>query len=126
MTQIKQLPRFIHLDDQYAVNRYTIAYIRTPEAVFFAWSKLNKTEKYNRKTGRILSSKRLSAYFTQDVASDYCGVLTKAEIFKPLMTLNNTLSDQCLSGLTLMDLKHRKIGNAIIDHMDHVDGNILC
>lgn len=123
----KQLPRFIHLDDQYAINRYTVAYVRTPEAVFFAWSKLSKTDNYNKKIGREISSNRLLEYLEKDTSqtTEYCGVLTKAEIFKPLLTLKNMLSDQCLSSLTLMDLKHRKIGNAIIDYMDYIDGNVV-
>lgn len=115
MTQIKQLPRFIHLDDQYAVNRYTIAYIRTPEIVYYAFSQLSKHDKYNRKIGREISTERLTKYLQDTSSKEKCyGFVTRADIFERL-NFKKEFSDQFLVTLTLMDLKHRVIGNAIID-----------
>lgn len=116
MTQHKQSIRFIHLDlCEYTYPRYTIAYIRTPELVYFAVSKLNDADTYSKKFGRELTTKRLTEFMTSGINPDnYCGVVTKKELFIN-SDLQNILSDQILTNVTIMDLKHRIIGNCILD-----------
>ena len=119
MTQHKQSIRFIHLDDssEYTYPRYTIAYIRTPELVYFAVSKPNDADTYSKKFGRELTTKRLTEFMTSGINSDnYCGVVTKKELFIN-SDLQNILSDQFQIHVSVMDLKHRIIGNCILDRL---------
>lgn len=114
--QVPTVARFIHQNDEGA-PRFTAAYIRTTDAVYFAWATLYHTDIYVKSIGREISFDRLSK-FTETLLppetfiNEYMnvGIIDIEDVQEKLSAI---IADHVNADLTFMDLKHAFISDLV-------------
>ena len=116
--QVPTIARFIHQNDEGA-PRFTAAYIRTTDAVYFAWATLYHTDLYVKSIGREISFDRLKKFVATPVPPDSfindfmsVGVIDIEDVREKLSAI---LADHINGEMTFMDLKHSFISDLVRD-----------
>lgn len=118
-------PRFIHMQPTSISKGATVAYVRDNSHVYFAWSQLSPSDKYDKSIGRKISGERLEAalptMIPQAVAKQSMvflengiGFISSAELISKCHA-RHVICDQMMATLTPMDFKHAYITSIVAD-----------
>lgn len=115
-------PRFVHMQDSLDTKKFsgfTIAYLRTESQLFFAYSLVNRKDKYIKSIGRELSSDLLvdniddilgdSTYINPQIR---CGCITIEEL-RSMPEVTYMMADSMASKLNFMDFKHAFLSSVL-------------
>ena len=117
-------PRFIHVPDISITpnhSGFTVAYVRNDSHLFFAFSLVNKNDRYQKSVGREMSKNTLENNIaTMDDSKsniDYqsrTGVLRLVDLVHA-DSITSMLGDHAIIRLTMMDFKHAYLSSMIMN-----------
>lgn len=125
--------RYVHQGEA-GGPRFTAAYVRTDDAVFFSWASVYHTDRFVKSIGREVSLERLEEFVSSDLTkvigytlinpSKCVGLLDIDDIKDEL---SSTIADHLLADMTFHDLKHAYISDIIRSNVESaINGEFEC
>jgi len=123
--------RYVHVKDlpiEYGdVNGYTIAYYRTRQVVYFAWSTKIRSDQYIKEIGRTIATNRLNLIdfemvddaWDYKVSVDFDMMIGVVHVSHLTQNLDEFFADQFVAEIDMFSFKHSAISAVLTNIVIH-------